>query len=103
MEKIEDEFAELLKTHYDGRLKEVGDRVCVWDSFACFNENGERIYVDESIIDHPMIVIDDNVSIFATINYQYIRHFVLLDVKLYNSFDKNIVFTSSEFCKILDP
>lgn len=101
MEEIND-FSELLKNNYDSRLKEIGDRVCVWDSFACFNEKGDRIYLNENIINHTMIVIDDDISTFVSVNYHNMRHLILLDLKLYNTFDKIIVFTNSEFCKILD-
>jgi hypothetical protein len=94
-------FNEKLKTYYDGRDKEVGDRVIIWDSFACFNEKGDRILVDESIEDRQMIVIDNEISEYVSINYLNIRHLILIDLKLYDTIDKNIVFTNSEFCKIL--
>lgn len=94
-------FNEKLKNHYDGRDKEVGDRVIIWDTFACFDEKGKRILENESIEDRQMIVIENDVSEYVSINYLNIRHLILIDLKLYDTIGKNIVFTNSEFCKIL--
>jgi hypothetical protein len=99
---IMDDFEKRMIDNYDSNTKCVGDVVIVWDAFMVFNENFEQICLDEGLYKNELIVIETDLCEFVGINDAGIKYIHLLDTKLYDKIDKIIVFTNSEYCKIID-
>jgi hypothetical protein len=91
-----------IKANYDCRVKEIGDRVIVWDSSGSCDLNGNLYYESENFFREEMIVIATNTDYQISIPYLGSTHDLDLDLILYCPSCNKTVRSNSDFCRIIN-
>jgi len=95
------EIQEHIKQHKDDRIKEVGDRVMIWDGSYNYDKNtGKHRSGIDKLFEKPGIVIETNCG-FTHIEKSLDDEIVNLDLLI--KFDSGEeVYTKSEYVKRID-
>lgn len=91
-----------IKANYDKRIKEIGDRVIVWDSSGSCDINGKLYFESENFFKQELIVIDNNIKYVITIPYLGQTHSLTLDLILFSPSTQKHVRSNSDFCRIIE-
>lgn len=85
------------------KVKEVGDRVLVWDgSYSTDKDSGEHYYGTHQCFSEPCIVVEINQDFIKTeylVSIGYRSY--LLDLVVFSPTTNRLIRTSSNFCKVL--
>ena len=90
-----------IEKNYDDRIKEIGDRVVIWDSSASCDINGEVLSV-EKVLKREMIVIENKLTYIKNIDCYGHSCELQLDLILYDKDQSLKIRTNSELCRIVN-
>jgi hypothetical protein len=91
-----------IRANYDNRIKQIGDRVLIWDSSGSCDMSGKLYYECEEFFKQEMIIIDTNIKYSVNISYLDQIHNLSLDLILYSPSAEKTIRSNSEFCRIID-